>query len=67
MEEREYKIGERFQFGLKTLECKKEDAYYSCDECAFKPYFCATIKRYIGYCSSNSRSDKQNVYFKEVD
>ena len=62
----EYKIGNKFQFGLIKLQCVK--AKNKCEGC-YLDYtdICSfAISSCIGNCKSEKRKDKQNVIFTEV-
>lgn len=69
MGEKEFKIGESFQYGTAKLICvKADDSHYSrCHGCLFDGYECQIVEMYLGECASYKRSDKTNVIFKEVE
>ena len=54
MAKTEYKVGETFQFGLKTLQCVEGEGNY-CANCFLQPfaeYGCDFLTDYVvGYCS----------------
>lgn len=70
MAKKEYKVGETFQFGLKTLKCVEGDR---CSECAFSnelwDQFCLNKihVEYIGPCVKKDREDRTGVIFIEVE
>lgn len=62
MKRKEFKIGEIFQCGLINLKVEKSGRI--CDGC----YFLGGCKRRItGACSAESREDKTDVIFVEVE
>lgn len=66
----EYKVGETFQFGLKTLECVEQE-WGNCDNCFLQPfaeYGCELLTDCaVGYCDKLRRSDNKAVAFIEVE
>ena len=60
----ERKIGEIFTYNDKTYQVLKSIA---CIDCAFREKVCSLLKSYIGPCTSNIRSDKTSVIFKEIN
>lgn len=60
------KIGERFDFGARTLEVVEGDD--RCDGCFFKDADTCCMDRFIwtGPCVPNGRDDKKWVIFKEI-
>ena len=60
----ERKVGEVFTYQGKTYQVIKSDR---CIDCAFKERVCSLLKSCIGLCTSNIRSDKTSVIFKEVN
>lgn len=64
MKKKEYKIGETFQFGLKTLKCV--EAVEGCYGCALRDIECIDLDTFIGTCTSIGRSDNEQVIFIEV-
>ena len=70
MAKTEYKVGETFQFGLKTLKCVEG---IKCIECAFYNHawdsFCFNNIHieYIGSCAKKDREDHTDVIFIEVE
>nr|DAS27142.1 MAG TPA: hypothetical protein [Caudoviricetes sp.] len=70
MEKTEYKVGETFQFGLKTLKCVEGNGNY-CANCflqQFAEYGCDFLIDYVvGYCSKLLRTDDNDVIFIEVE
>lgn len=60
----ERKIGEIFTYNGKTYQVVKSIA---CIDCAFRERVCGLLKSYIGPCTSNIRSDKTSVIFKEIN
>lgn len=67
MAKTEYKVGETFQFGLKTLKCVDiEDRW--CYNCVFKNMRCMVIvNKFTGPCAAISREDRKSVSFIEVE
>ena len=65
MAKTEYKVGETFQFGLKTLKCV--EAENGCYRCALCDIECIDLDAFIGTCASIGRSDNNNVIFIEVE
>ena len=59
----ERKLGEIFTYKGKTYQVVK---YTKCIDCAFGERICSLLKSYIGHCTSNKRSDKTSVIFKEI-
>lgn len=59
----ERKIGEIFTYKGKTYQVVK---FTTCLDCAFRERVCSLLKSYIGQCTSNMRSDKTSVIFKEI-
>lgn len=62
MTKTEYKVGETFQFGLKTFKCVEHGYCHECvlqkiDECNY----------FVGECDEFNRTDKKNVTFIEVE
>lgn len=70
MKKKEYKIGEKIQFGFKVLtpvESLNPDLCKNCFIRAYLPGDCLWLTRnVIGECGSLSRSDRKNVVFIEV-
>lgn len=70
MAKTEYKVGEIFQFGLKTLKCVEGT---SCKECMFYldvwDSFCLHNDHieYVGPCVKKYRKDRTDVIFIEVE
>lgn len=66
----EYKVGETFQFGLKTLECVEQEGNF-CANCflqLFSEDGCEFLNDHVvGYCSKFFREDKKSVIFIEVE
>ena len=60
----ERKLGEIFQYKGKTYQVVKAA---TCIECAFRERVCSLLKSYIGQCTTNTRSDKTSVIFKEIN
>lgn len=60
----ERKVGEIFTYNGKTYQVVKSIA---CIDCAFRERVCGLLKSYIGPCTSNTRSDKTSVIFKEIN
>lgn len=60
----ERKIGEIFIYKGKTYQVVKSDI---CMDCVFRERVCSLLKSHIGPCTSNIRSDKTSVIFKEID
>lgn len=68
MNKKEFKIGEKFQCGLTTLECVKQINKY-CEGCVFYDGFGRCVKFMtcvVGECKKHARSDHNNVIFKQV-
>lgn len=65
MEKTEYKVGEEFQVGFKTLKCVEGEG---CEGCFLRERFldCCILKEFIGPCISYSREDGKDVIFVEV-
>lgn len=63
MAKTEYKVGETFQFGLKTLKCV-HDKIYECENCALRSMD-DDCERFVGPCTANSRTDGLAVIFIE--
>lgn len=70
MAKKEYKIGEKIQFGFKVLTPVEMMGTDLCEDCFIKehlPSHCLWLTRnVIGECGSSSRSDRRNVVFIEV-
>lgn len=70
MARKEYKIGEKIQFGFKVLtpvESLNPDLCKNCFIRAHLPGYCLWLTRnVVGECGSPSRSDRKNVVFIEV-
>jgi hypothetical protein len=70
MAKAEYKVGETFQFGLKTLKCVEGT---SCKRCMFDSdiwnSFCFHNYHieYVGPCAMKDRKDQTAVIFIEVE
>ena len=72
----ERKIGEKFSFGMKTVECVKATSFCRSNgqKCIFLVYqdekvSCSRIARdlkTVGHCNFNLREDKQVTCFVEV-
>lgn len=65
MAKTEYKVGETFQFGLKTLKCV-HDKIYECENCALRSID-NDCEHFVGPCTANSRTDGLAVIFIEVE
>lgn len=66
MDKKEFKVGEKFQCGLVTLECQENKISY-CDGCFFEYQDCrGNLSEYVGYCCSGDRTDYKNVIFKQI-
>lgn len=63
MAKTEYKVGETFQFGLKTLKCV-HDKIYECENCALRSVD-NNCEHFVGPCTANSRTDGLAVIFIE--
>ena len=65
MEKTEYKVGEEFQVGFKTLKCVEGEG---CGGCFLRERFldCCILEEFIGPCISYSREDGKDVIFVEV-
>lgn len=65
MEKTEYKVGEEFQIGFKTLKCVVGEG---CEGCFLRERFldCCILEEFIGPCISYSREDGKDVVFVEV-
>lgn len=65
MERTEYKVGEEFQIGFKTLKCVEGQV---CKGCFLRGKFldCCILEEFIGPCISYSREDGKDVIFVEV-
>lgn len=63
MAKTEYKVGETFQFGLKTLKCV--EGYDNCVGCAIASLI--DCHKFIGECSAHLREDFRDVIFIEVE
>ena len=59
----ERKIGEVFTYKGKTYQVVK---YTKCIDCASRERICSLLKSYIGHCTSNKRTDKTSIIFKEI-
>lgn len=61
----EYKVGEEFQIGFKTLKCVEGEG---CVGCFLRERFldCSILEEFIGPCISYSREDGRDVIFVEV-
>ena len=59
----ERKIGEVFIYEGKTYQVVKSDI---CADCVFRERVCSLLKSHVGPCTSNIRSDKTSVIFKEI-
>lgn len=70
MAKTEYKVGETFQFGLKTLKCVERE-WSTCDNCflqLFSENRCRFLNDHVvGHCSKFFREDKKSVIFIEVE
>lgn len=70
MAKTEYKVGETFQFGLKTLKCVEGNENY-CANCFLQPFaedVCEFLTDHVvGYCNKSHRSDNKGVIFIEVE
>lgn len=64
MAKTEYKVGETFQFGLKTLKCVEHKSC-NCYECALQEIY--ECNYFVGECDEFNRTDKKNVIFIEVE
>lgn len=64
MERTEYKVGEEFQVGFKTLKCVEGQV---CEGCFLRGKFldCCILEEFIGPCISYSREDGKDVIFVE--
>lgn len=64
MERTEYKVGEEFQIGFKTLKCVEGQG---CGGCFLREKFldCCILEEFIGPCISYSREDGKDVIFVE--
>lgn len=65
MAKTEYKVGETFQFGLKTLKCV-HDKIYECENCALRSVD-NNCEHFVGPCTANSRTDGLAVIFIEAE
>lgn len=70
--QKEYKIGETFQYGLVKLRCIKapcESRFESCYRCVFYDDWNDTClgDRFVGECERREREDKTDVIFEEVE
>lgn len=59
----ERKVGEIFIYNGKTYQVVKSDI---CADCVFRERVCSLLKSHVGPCTSNIRSDKTSVIFKEI-
>lgn len=59
----ERKVGEIFIYKGKTYQVVKSDI---CADCVFRERVCSLLKSHVGPCTSNIRSDKTSVIFKEI-
>ena len=59
----ERKVGEVFTYNGKTYQVVKSDI---CADCVFRERVCSLLKSHVGPCTSNIRSDKTSVIFKEI-
>lgn len=59
----ERKVGEIFTYKGKTYQVVKSDI---CADCVFRERVCSLLKSHVGPCTSNIRSDKTSVIFKEI-
>lgn len=59
----ERKVGEIFIYKGKTYQVVKSDM---CADCVFRERVCSLLKSHVGPCTSNIRSDKTSVIFKEI-
>lgn len=70
MAKTEYKVGETFQFGLKTLQCVEGEENF-CANCFLQSFSgdgCGFLNDHmVGGCSNFFREDKKNVIFIEVE
>lgn len=72
--ENEYRVGETFTFGKKTLICvEASDKEKSCKDC-FLFGICDALKinnlllnKFVGECCAPFRSDNTDVIFKEAE
>lgn len=68
MKKKEFAVGEVFQFGLKKLKAKKFIGdKQRCELCALYCTDCEDLYGFTGSCIGESRSDKTNVIFVEVE
>ena len=63
MAKTEYKVGETFQFGLKTLKCV--EAEKNCEGCILTDI--ENCNEFVGSCYPNTREDHKDVIFIEVE
>lgn len=70
---KEFKVGEVFQFGLIKLKVEKANygvlKDYKCNGCEFECLSCDFYfyDSYIGQCNAGLREDKTDVIFKKVE
>lgn len=67
MTKTEYKVGETFQFGLKTLKCVDNGEEEGCDNCIFHDMKCVDLDEFTGPCAKGLREDGKRVAFIEVE
>ena len=60
----ERKIGEIFEYNGEWYQCVKDTTDENCDKCSFHCYCNFDV---CGFCSSDSREDKQSVCFKKLE
>lgn len=70
MAKTEYKVGETFQFGLKTLMCVEQEGIF-CANCFLQPFSedgCGFLTDHVvGHCNKFFREDNKSVIFIEVE
>lgn len=59
----ERRVGEVFTYDGKTYQVVRSDI---CADCVFRERVCSLLKSHVGPCTSNIRSDKTSVIFKEI-
>lgn len=69
MDKKEFAIGEKVPFGLKSLKCVKSEHKFECTGCFLDKYNLCNIstERYFGPCGEKYRTDKTDVIFIEDD
>lgn len=63
---KEMKIGERIQLGFITVECTPTKQLHTCDNCIFDFEGCYISEHLVGPCIEYKRSDRKDVYFREI-